>query len=77
MPQTWFPHFNTDHMAERPSSEHEESLFRRSLVELSEKVRLSLGKLENIRKMEPCWGEGIFLGISWRSGEAFIGTKES
>lgn len=49
--------------------------FKRNLAEFAEKVAYRIGKLDNIKKLEPRWSQGIFLGVSWRRGEALIGTK--
>ena len=34
------------------------------------------GKLDKSRKIEPRWSEGVFLGMSCRTGAAFIGVGE-
>ena len=50
--------------------------YHRELVEFGEKVFFRSGKLDKSRKIEPRWSEGVFLGMSWRTGVAFIGQGE-
>ena len=47
--------------------------YRHEVVEFGERVFYRSGKLDNSRKIEPRWSDGIFLGLSWRIGAAFIG----
>lgn len=49
---------------------------RRTLTEFADKVHYRTGKIDHIKKLEPRWSEGIFLGINWRTGEAYAGTKD-
>ena len=35
---------------------------RRETVEFGERVHYRIGKLDKIRKMDPRWAEGVFLG---------------
>ena len=50
--------------------------FRRDLVEFGEKVHFrNVKKNGRENKMEGRWGEGFFLGLRWRTGEAIIGTE--
>ena len=46
------------------------------MVEIGERVCFRTGKLDKTRKIEPRWTEGIFLGMSWRTGAAYIGRGE-
>lgn len=49
---------------------------RKSLVEFVEPVQYRLRELDTIRKLEPHWGDGIFLGLNWRSWASFMGTSQ-
>ena len=51
--------------------------FGREMVEFGEKVHFKENaKNDKNNKMEPRWGEGYFLGMRWRTGEAAIGKAD-
>ena len=50
--------------------------FTKELVEFGECVFYRAGKLDVRHKLEPRWQEGVFLGLCWRTGAAFVGTPE-